>query len=124
MKQFLTKSTILTIFLLIIGTLCFTTIFKAFYLAIFPVLLLFFYMATNLVHAYLLKVAEKSGVRFTSQYTAISFLKMFLYLIVAVAYVALYQENIKPFILVFLILYLVYTIFEVGEYLKVVRQKN
>jgi hypothetical protein len=81
-------------------------------------------MATNLVHAYLLKVAEKSGVRFTSQYTAISFLKMFLYLIVAVAYVALYQENIKPFILVFLILYLVYTIFEVGEYLKVVRQKN
>jgi hypothetical protein len=124
MKQFLIKSTILTLILFIIGAICYSTIFKSYYLAVLPAVVLFYYLATNLVHAYLLNLAEKSGSRFTSQYTAISFLKMFIYLIIAIIYIVVDQGNAKPFIIVFLILYVIYTIFEVLEFLKVVKQKK
>jgi phosphotransferase system glucose/maltose/N-acetylglucosamine-specific IIC component len=81
-------------------------------------------LTTNLVHAYLLRVAGNSGNRFTSQYMATSFLKLFFYLAVAIVYVIVDRENAKAFIAVFLLLYVVYTIFEVLEFLKVVKPKN
>jgi len=49
---------------------------------------------------------------------------MFFYLAVAVVYIILDRENAKPFIAVFLLLYVAYTVFEVVEFLKVVKQKN
>jgi hypothetical protein len=124
MKQFLIKSTILTLIICIIGVLCYSSIFKSYYLPILPAVVLFYFLVTNLVHAYLLKIADKSGARFTSQYTAISFLKMFIYLALAIIFVILDQGNAKSFIVAFLILYVIYTVFEVLEILKVVKQKN
>jgi len=124
MKQFLIKSILLTVTLLIVGWILYSIFFQAYYLKVLPGLVLFFFVVTNLVHAYLLKIAEKSGLRFTSQYTAVSFLKMLLYLVVAVIYILIDKDNIKSFIVAFLILYVVYTVFEIIEYLKVVRQKN
>jgi hypothetical protein len=124
MKQFFIKSTILTILVFLLGAIFYSTILKSFYLPILPFAVLFFYLTTNLVHAYLLRVAGGSGSRFSSQYMAVSFLKMFFYLAVAVVYVILDRENAKPFIAVFLLLYVAYTVFEVIEFLKVVKQKN
>ena len=124
MKQFLIKSTILTIIVFILGSIIYFTILKSFYLSVLPYTVLFFYLGTNLVHAYLLKIAGNPGNRFTSQYMAVSFLKMFIYLAVAIVYVLVNRENTKSFMAGFLLLYLIYTIFEVYEFLKVVRQKN
>ena len=84
----------------------------------------FFYVVTNLVHGYLLRIAGKSSVRFSSQYMAISFLKMFFYLAVAVLFVILDRVNAKIFVANFLLLYILYTSFEVYEFSKVVRQKS
>jgi phosphotransferase system glucose/maltose/N-acetylglucosamine-specific IIC component len=124
MKQFLLKSTILTIIVFILGSIFYFTIFKSFYVSVLPYAVFFFYLGTNLVHAYLLRIAGNAGTRFTSQYMAVSFLKMFIYLAVAIVYVLIDRENTKPFMAGFLLLYLIYTIFEVYEFLKVVRQKN
>jgi hypothetical protein len=124
MKQFFIKSTILTLILFLLGSIFYSTVLKSFYIAVLPFALLFFYLTTNLVHAYLLRVAGGSGSRFSSQYMAVSFLKMFFYLAVAIVYVILDRGNAKPFIAVFLLLYVAYTVFEVIEFLKVVKQKN
>ena len=124
MKQFILKSTILTIIVFGFGLVSYLTVLKPFFLVVLPVLLIFFYLVTNLVHAYLLKIAGKSSAKFTSQYMATSFIKMFFYITVAIIYVAFNKENSKIFIANFLLLYTVYTIFEVYEFLKVVRQMN
>jgi hypothetical protein len=124
MKQFLIKSTILTLVIFILGSIVYSTLLKSFYISVLPYTVLFFYLTTNLVHAYLLRVSGISGSRFSSQYMAVSFLKMFFYLAVAVVYIILDRENAKPFIAVFLLLYVAYTVFEVVEFLKVVKQKN
>lgn len=124
MKKFIIKSTFLTIIILMVGAIVYTTIFKPFYLSILPLVLIFFYTVTNLVHAYLLMIAAKSDSRFTSKYMATSFMKMFFYLVVAIAYIISNKENAKIFLFNFLLLYVIFTIFEVIEFSKVVRQKN
>ncbi|MFY9150722.1 MAG: hypothetical protein WAO52_01815 [Prolixibacteraceae bacterium] len=124
MKQFLLKSTFLTFIVFGLGSILYLTVLKPYFLAVLPFLLLFFYAVTNLVHAYLLKIAGKSSAKFTSQYMATSFIKMFFYVAVAVIYVIFNRENSKIFIANFLLLYTVYTVFEVYEFLKVVKQMS
>lgn len=124
MKQFLIKSTVLTIIVFFLGTVFYTTFLKHYFLSVLPIVVLFFYMVTNLVHAYLLKIAGKSSSRFTSQYMAVSFIKMFFYLAVAIVYVIFNRESAKPFIANYLLLYFVYTIFEVSEFSKVIKRKS
>jgi hypothetical protein len=124
MKRFIIQSTVLTIIVFIAGTIVYSTLLQPYFSLILPFLVLFFYLVTNLVHAYLLKIAVKSGPRFTSQYMAVSFLKMFFYLTVAIVYVLLNRENAKVFLANFLVFYIIYTSFEVIQFSKVVRQKN
>lgn len=122
MKQFFFKSTVLSLIVGLLGTILYLTVFKAYYLSVLPLVLVFFYLITNLVHGYLLKISAKSGSGFTSKYMAISFLKMFFYLAAAIVFVILNRDQAKPFIVNFLLLYIVYTVFEVNEFLKVVKQ--
>lgn len=124
MKQFIIKSSVLTFIVLTLGVIVYSTVFKQFYLSILPFSVLFFYAVTNLVHAWLLMITRKSSLRFTSQYMAASFLKMFLYLAVAIVYVVFDRVNAKIFMANFLLLYLIYTGFEVYEFAKVVRQER
>jgi len=124
MKSFLKKSSFLTIIVLALGAILYSSVFKQYFLLILPAILVFFYVVTNLVHAYLLKMADKSGSRFTSQYMATNFIKMFFYLAVAIVYVVIFKENAKIFLINFLLLYAVYTTLEVVEFSKVVRQKD
>jgi hypothetical protein len=124
MKNFIVKSTFLTLIVFIFGAIIYSTIFEQFYRNILPVILIFFYFITNLVHAYLLKIADQSGSRFTSKYMATSFLKMFFYLVVAIVYAITNKEEAKIFLINFLLVYFIYTIFEVVEFSKVVRQMN
>ena len=123
MKQFLLKSTVLTIIVFILGAILYSTIFKPYFISVLPFTVLFFYLVTNLVHAFLIRIAGNSNSKFSSKYMAASFLKMFFYLAVAIVYVIFNKENAKPFFLNFLILYIVYTSFEVNEFLKVVNRK-
>lgn len=124
MKAFLIKSTILTLIVLLIGTVVYSTFLKQYYHFLLPLTLLFFYCATNLVHAYLLKVAVSSGTRFSSKYMAINFIKMFFYLIIAVVVVMLNRDIAKVFLANFLLGYLIFSTFEVVHLSKFIRQKK
>ena len=124
MKNFILKSTLLTIIVFVLGAIAYSTVFEQFFLIVLPVLLIFFFVVTNLVHAYLLRIAGNSSARFTSQYMAISFMKMFFYLAVAIIYAIINKDEAKIFLINFLLLYVVYTTFEVIEFSKVVRQIN
>lgn len=124
MKKFILQSTVLTIIILALGSILYTTCFNSYYQSVLLFIVLFFYLATNLIHAFLLKIAVKSGSKFTSQFMAISFLKMFFYLAVAVVYALLNREYAKIFLANFLVLYAIYTTFEVMQFSKFVRQKN
>jgi hypothetical protein len=122
MKQFLIKSTILTIIVFLIGTALYTTVLKSYYFSVLPLVVLFFFVITNLVHAYFLTISGKSNTRFTSNYMAVNYIKMFFYLLAAIVFVVLNKEIAKVFVANFLVLYIIYTIFEVNEFLKKIKQ--
>jgi len=124
MKQFVIKSTVLTSLIYILGAILYSTVLKPHYLAILPFFVLFFFLVTNFVHFTMLKIVRKSGSRFTSYYMAISFIKMFFFITVAIVCVILDKEHAKPIILNFLLLYAVYTFFEISEFLKGVKHKK
>lgn len=124
MRGFILKSTILTAIVFTVGAIIYSTVLSQFYRSILPIAVLIFYIVTNLVHVYLLKIASKSNSKFPSQYMAANFLKMFFYLAIAMVYVFFNKEDAKIFIANYLLLYILYTGFEVREFAKVVKQKS
>lgn len=122
MKSFAIKSLLLAIVVLAFGALLYLTALRAFYIPVLPVLLVFFLIVTNLVHLYLLRIAGKSGKKFMARFMAASFIKMFFYLAVAVIWVIFNRESAGIFLMNFLFLYVVFTVFEVTELRKVVKQ--
>jgi hypothetical protein len=85
------------------------------------VALIFFFLATNLVHAYLLRIAGKDMPKFTTRYMALSFLKMLFYLVVAVVFIYISKDQVKPFLINYLSVYVGFTILEVAEISRVVK---
>lgn len=124
MKQFLIRSSILTFIVFAIGATLYSTVLKSHFFPLLPFVVLFFFGITNLVHAYFLTISGKSNSRFTSKYMAVNYIKMFFYLLVAIVFVVLNREIAKVFVANFLLLYIIYTIFEVNEFLKKIKQKN
>ncbi len=81
--------------------------------ALFQVLVLFF-LLTAAVHYVLLRISTLNPRKFVGYFMLATFLKLFVYLIVMVAYAfTIDHEEVMPFVLGFFALYIIYTVFEV-----------
>ena len=121
MKSFITKLTLITFVLALIGWLLFSLILPEYYLPIMPFLLLFFFVVTILVHNFQLKQAKKDMGKFARSNMLVTFFKLILYSVVAVVYIAIDKENAIPFVVCLMLLYLIYTFVEVSELSKISR---
>lgn len=79
---------------------------------------IFFVLSTFLIHFILVRAAEKDPKRFVGYYMGITAIKLFGYLIIIVIYALLKREAALGFTLWFLVLYLLYSGFEVVMLLK------
>jgi hypothetical protein len=79
---------------------------------------LFFILSTALIHYSLLKTSEKDPKRFVGAFMGFTAIKLFGYLILIVAYALVKREAALGFTLQFLVLYLLYSAFEVVMLLK------
>ena len=113
MKQFIVIITIISATVALIGWLVFSKFIPQYYIPIFPFLLIFFAVASVLVHAYQLHLAKKDMGKFTRSNMIITFLKLFLYSAFAVIYIAVDTKNAKVFVICFALLYIIYTVSEV-----------
>jgi hypothetical protein len=121
MKRFLVRSTLLTLLFFFIGLILYTQVIPQYYQHIYPVALIFFFLATNLVHAYLLRIAGKDMAKFTTRYMALSFLKMLFYLIIAIVFIYINKDQTKSFLINYLSVYVGFTVLEVAEISRVVK---
>lgn len=123
MKKFFYKVIAISLVLAILGAIVFVFVIPQYYLPVLPFLLLFFAVTTLLLHHYQLQLAKKSMARFTSSTMLISFLKLFLYSLVAVIYIIFDTENAKVFVACLMLFYIVFTTFETVEVLKITNRK-
>lgn len=79
---------------------------------------LFFILTTALIHFILEKSAKENSNKFVLYYMGITGIKLFSYLIIIIAYGLLDRENIKGFVICFLLSYFLYSGFEVVMLLR------
>jgi hypothetical protein len=78
----------------------------------------FFIVVTALIHIVLVKSSEQSPRKFITNFMALSGAKLFVYLMVIVIYALLKGKEALGFVILFLVLYFLYSIFEVVTLLK------
>ena len=124
MKPFIVKLSGISIAIALIGWLVFTYFLAGYYLPVMPFLLIFFYGTTIGMHAYQLKVAKKDAGKFTRTIMLVPFLKLMLYSVFAIAYIAIDKDNAIPFVACLMLLYLIFTFVEVRELIRISRKLN
>lgn len=82
------------------------------------VLWVFFVLSTAFIHYVLVKVAEKDPKLFVGYFMVITAIKLFGYLIIITIYALIKREAALGFTLWFLLLYLLYSGFEVVMLMK------
>lgn len=123
-SKFLKGLTTFSLVILGIGVVVFLTIFKKHFLIIFPFVLLFYYASTLLLHRYMLKITRNDVSRFSFKFMMLSFLKMFIYIIFGVLYIIFDEENAVNFLIVYLILYVAYAVYEVKSVMKLINESK
>ena len=126
LKKFIIRGIIISLVLSITGFFLFITILKEYFSFSFPVLLLVIFLINVLFHRYLIRSAGRSNRKFPIKFLSATGIKMGLYLIIIILFVVFDRENAVPFLFVFMIIYVVFTIFEVVsvlDYLKITRDK-
>ena len=78
----------------------------------------FFFVSTAVIHYILVTVSEKEPRKFVGYYLGITGMKLFVYLILIVIYALIKKEAALGFTLWFLVLYLLYSGFEVVVLLR------
>lgn len=115
LKKFIVKTIVISAVIALIGWLAFSLFIPQYYLPIFPYTLGFFYIVAIAVHAYQLKLAKKNMAKFTRSTMLITFFKLVIYSIFAVAYIANDSENALAFVIGLMLLYFIFSFIEVTE---------
>lgn len=123
-SKFLKGLSLFTLIILGIGTALFISVFKNYFLIIFPFVLFFYYVSTLLLHRYMLNITRNDVSRFSFKFMMLSFLKMFIYIIFGVLYIIFDEENAVNFLIVYLILYVAYAVYEVKSVMKLINESK
>ncbi len=119
MKKFVVNIILISVVLLIIGWVIFSMVIPQYYLPVLPFILMFFVVSSVAIHAYQLQLSKKDTAKFTRSNMIITFLKLFLYSAVAIIYIAVDTQNAKIFVICFILLYVIFSVFEVLSLMKI-----
>ena len=72
----------------------------------------------------MLNIAKSDVSKFSFKFMMLSFLKMFIYIIFGVLYIVIDEENAVEFLVVYLILYVAYAIYEVRSVMKLINESQ
>ncbi len=123
-SKFIKGLTVYTLVILAIGTLFFLTVFKQYFLMILPFVLLFYYVSTLILHHFMLLISKKDISKFSFKFMMLSLIKMFVYIIFGVLYIIVDEENAVIFLIVYLILYVAYAVYEVKSVMNLINESK
>lgn len=109
---------LLTLLLIAVGYGLFLFIIPESYFQSFPLIPIFLFAVTLLVHLYLVKASENDSRKFTSKYLGTMGLKIFIYVIFLAVFLVADTGHAVPFLVGFLVCYAAFTLVEVIALLK------
>jgi len=124
LKKIAIQLFILTILLTIAGFLVMKYILPEHYFTGYLFMPLLLFVITFSVHRYLIIASREDSKKFTYKFMGATGLKMFIYLVMMVIYLLLDKNHAVPFLVSFLILYVLYSLFEVLAVLKYLKNNR
>jgi len=122
--DFLKKLLIFTVILAVAGYFLTYVLPENFISPTLPILFVFFFCATGIVHYILLRISFKRPNRFINYFMLLTFGKLLFYLTIILIYALVKRDDAVAFILSFAALYLFFTAFEVTQSLTNARIKK
>ncbi|MEI6142006.1 MAG: hypothetical protein WCP85_22225 [Mariniphaga sp.] len=122
--KFLLKISVFTILVIAISATLFMTILKAYYFNAFIIQVILISAVTAIGHLLVAKAVKKNIRKFATAYMASVTLKLVVYLIYLLVSLLIDHSQVIQFAITFLVLYLVYTIFEVVEVLRFLKKQS
>jgi hypothetical protein len=119
MKKYIKNLLFVILIIALISWLLFAKFIPQYYLQVFPFVVLFYAVISILIYAYQLLLASKDMGKFSRSIMLVTFLKLILYSAVAILYMVIDRENAKIFVVYFMFLYIVFTVFEVFSLLRI-----
>lgn len=123
-SRFIKGLTSYTLIILGIGLLLFLSVLKSYFLPILPFVLLFYYVSTLVLHKFMLQISQKDISKFSFKFMILSLIKMFIYIIFGVLYIIFDEENAVIFLVVYLILYVAYAVYEVRSVMSLINESK
>jgi len=120
-SYFLKKALLLCLVVTGLSLLLFDTALKGYYLKIYPLQVAVVSLVTVISHLRLMTAVQQNARKFSTTFLSVMSIKLFIYLGFILVCLMIDRTNALNFVLTFLILYTIFTIFEVIEisnYLK------
>ena len=124
MKKFIVKIIIASVILIILGFVVFNFFFPNYYLPVFPWLLLFFFLASLVIHSWQIRMAKKDLNKFARTNMMATMIRLFIYSTIAIIYIATKPENALAFVICLMTFYLVFTFIEVTDLSRLAKSIN
>lgn len=118
-RKFAIKLFILMVVLMATGYGLFYLVIPYAWFKVFPLVPLFVFIVTLLVHVYLIKASKNDAKIFARKYLGSMGIKILTYIVFIVVVLALDTGNAVPFLISFLVCYATFTLLEVIEILKI-----
>jgi len=113
LSRFLKQLILLTTVIAVIMGIVFGFFLRAWYIPVLPFLLLFFFGFTLLTYFWLNRISSKDFGKFIRTRIGITILRLLVYVLITILYMAFIKQGVICFVMVLGILYLIYTSFEV-----------
>ncbi len=119
MKKITIQLIIFTIIVAILSAALFLTLLKEYYFQIFPLSVIIFFALTLLFFFLIVKRGENNPNKFVRMFLLSTTIKIFTLLIYLTGYLLYDRSEAVPFLISFLVLYLIFTIFEVFSAVRI-----
>ncbi len=113
LSGFLKNLIIYTVIIAIIAVVVYYLLPVWYYTPTFPFLMVLFFSVTYLVYYILVKVLQNKPRKFIAYFMLTTFVKFFFYLVIMVVYALINRDDATNFIVLYFILYMAFTSFEI-----------
>jgi len=123
-KAYLKRLGLLTGIVYFIGVMLFVFLFSEYFYTPFVFLPVLFFVITFTVHVALVKSSEHDMRKFASRFMMVFGIKIIALLILITSYVLIFPDQAVPFLVAFLIQYLIFTAFETIYIVRRLKSSN
>jgi hypothetical protein len=123
-QKFITRLGIISLVLLVVSTLVYTTLLKTWMNYFYPFVIIYFYLFSSVQHVKLSNAAREKTRDFHTNYMMWFGIRLFTNLSFVTVYVLLNRSQALNFVLFFAFCYIIYTAYEVACLSNTLRSNN